>query len=387
MVRGDVRFGGFGFAAVRGGGATVRSHRRLRPCTLLVGLTLLAVSGCASAAPALSPSPRATAAPAAGSPSPTGGPASATPATVTATAGGGDTLVVEPDQGMGAVYQAIPAARASIDLVMYELEDTTAVNDLIQAKDRGVSVRVILDQAYAKSQNGSAYATLAAHGVDVHWSSTQVDITHQKTLIVDSDAALVMTGNMTSQYYASTRDFILADTDARDVAAIEAVFDSDFSNTAVQASRGDDLIWSPGSAAALVALIQGAKKKLLVENEEMSDQEILGALEAAAQRGVDVQICMTDSSSWSSEFSDLIHAGVKVYTYSSDAALYIHAKAIVADPGSDSVRWFLGSENFSSTSLDRNRELGVELGDASVGSRLASIIDGDIAGASPWSGS
>jgi phosphatidylserine/phosphatidylglycerophosphate/cardiolipin synthase-like enzyme len=288
---------------------------------------------------------------------------------------------------MGAVYQAITGARASIDLVMYELEDTTAVSDLIQAKDRGVSVRVILDQAYAKSQNGSAYATLAAHGVDVHWSSAQVDITHQKTLIVDSDEALVMTGNMTSQYYAATRDFILADTDARDVVAIEAVFDADFSNTAVQPSLSDDLIWSPGSAAALAALIQGAKKELLVENEEMSDQEIVGALEAAAQRGIDVQVCMTDSSSWSSEFSDLIHAGVKVYTYSPDAALYIHAKAIVADPGSDSVRWFLGSENFSSTSLDRNRELGIEIGEASIGNRLSSVIDGDIAGATPWSSS
>ena len=303
----------------------------------------------------------------------------------TATGGSDDALMVEPDQGMGAVYQAITGAHHSLDLVMYELEDTTAVNDLIQAKDRGVAVRVILDQAYAKSQNGSAYATLAAHGVDVHWSSTQVDITHQKTLIVDSDEALVMTGNMTSQYYASTRDFILADSDARDVATIEAVFDADFSNTAVQPSPGHDLVWSPGSAAALVGLIQGAKKELLVENEEMSDQEIVVALEAAAQRGVDVQVCMTDSSSWSSEFSALTQAGVRLYTYPPDAALYIHAKAMVADPGTGSIRWFLGSENFSSTSLDRNRELGVELDETSVGNRLASVIDGDIAGAGPWS--
>jgi phosphatidylserine/phosphatidylglycerophosphate/cardiolipin synthase-like enzyme len=343
---------------------------------------LLATGGCAAGAPALSGTPASPTAPA-GSSSPTALPASAS----AATSSGEDTLVVEPDQGMGAVYQAITGARHSIDLVMYELEDTTAVDDLIQAKERGVSVRVILDQAYAKSENESADATLAAHGVDVHWSSTQVDITHQKTLIVDSAEALVMTGNMTAQYYSSTRDFILADTDGRDLAAIESVFDADFSNAAVQPSPGDDLVWSPGSASALVALIQGAAKELLVENEEMSDQEIVGALEAAAQRGVDVQVCMTDSTSWSSEFSELVHAGVKVYTYSPEAALYIHAKAIVADPGTDQVRWFLGSENFSSTSLDRNRELGVERADASIGSRLASVIEGDVAGAAPWSSS
>jgi phosphatidylserine/phosphatidylglycerophosphate/cardiolipin synthase-like enzyme len=212
----------------------VRGYGR-RSGAILVWLALLAVSGCGSSSPAPSSSPRSTAAPAVGSPSPSGTPVSATPAVATATAaattGSEDTLTVEPDQGMDAVYQAITGARDSVDLVMYELEDATAVNDLIQAKDRGVSVRVILDQAYAKSQNQSAYATLAAHGVDVHWSSTQVDITHQKTLIVDSDEALVMTGNMTSEYYSSTRDFILADTDAHDVAAIEAVFDADFSNT------------------------------------------------------------------------------------------------------------------------------------------------------------
>ena len=96
---------------------------------------------------------------------------------------------------------------------------------------------------------------------------------------------------------------------------------------------------------------------------------------------------MTDSSSWSGELSDLIHAGVKVFTYAPDAALYIHAKAVVADPGTEEIRWFLGSENFSSTSLDLNRELGVEMGDAATGVRLAAVIDRDITGASPWSGS
>ena len=171
------------------------------------------------------------------------------------------------------------------------------------------------------------------------------------------------------------------------MAAIEATFSSDVAGaTRVPTSHGG-LVWSPGSSGVLEALIGSAHSSLLVENEEMSDQEIVGALEAAAQRGIDVQVCMTDSSSWSSEFSDLIHAGVKVYTYSPDAALYIHAKAIVADPGSDSVRWFLGSENFSSTSLDRNRELGIEIGEASIGNRLSSVIDGDIAGATPWSSS
>ena len=277
---------------------------------------LLLLPGCSTPASSSSPAPASTALPA---PTPSAAPTtpaagrSPTPA-ATAAAGGYDTLVVEPGQGMGAFYQAIAGAQHSLDLVMYELEDSIAVDDLIQAEKRGVSVRVILDQAYAKSENQAAYAALLAGGVDVHWSSTQVDITHQKTLTVDSSKALIMTGNLTAQYYASTRDFMVTDTDPRDVAAIDAVFDADFASTAIQPSSGDDLVWSPGSEPALAALIQGARKQLLVENEEMSDQDIVTALEAAAERGVDVEVCMTDSSSWSSEFSALTRAGVRVYT-------------------------------------------------------------------------
>jgi phosphatidylserine/phosphatidylglycerophosphate/cardiolipin synthase-like enzyme len=45
-----------------------------------------------------------------------------------------------------------------------------------------------------------------------------------------------------------------------------------------------------------------------------------------------------------------------------DKALYIHAKAIVADGATV----FIGSENISSTSLDKNREMGLILTDHAV---------------------
>jgi phosphatidylserine/phosphatidylglycerophosphate/cardiolipin synthase-like enzyme len=359
--------------------------RATRLIALPLSAVVLLLSGCAASAP---PSEAATST-ASGSGSGTPSPALAiTPSpTPTGAPSATDTLVVEPDQGLGAVYQAITGAQHSIDLVMYELEDSTAVSDLVQADRRGVAVRVILDQAYARSENQAAYAALLAGGVAVHWSSTQVDITHQKTLIVDAREALIMTGNLTPQYYSTTRDFVVEDTDAADVAAIGAVFDADFSNSPVTPSAGDDLVWSPGSEPRLASLIESATKRLLIENEEMSDPEIVAALEAAAGRGVDVEVCMTDSSSWSSEFAALVHAGVRVVTYAADASLYIHAKVIVADPGSADERAFVGSENFSSTSLDLNRELGIVLDGSTIVGQIAAVVEGDISGATPWSAS
>jgi len=72
-------------------------------------------------------------------------------------------------------------------------------------------------------------------------------------------------------------------------------------------------------------------------------------------RGVDVTVVMTYDSEWSAAFARLGNAGVHVRTYAASAPLYIHAKAMVIDGGEA----FVGSENFSYDSLNRDRELGL----------------------------
>ncbi|MFI1168724.1 phospholipase D-like domain-containing protein [Streptomyces sp. NPDC020801] len=49
------------------------------------------------------------------------------------------------------IYDFINSATASLDTTMYELEDTTAVNDLIALKNKGVTVRVVLNAAASAS--------------------------------------------------------------------------------------------------------------------------------------------------------------------------------------------------------------------------------------------
>ena len=74
-----------------------------------------------------------------------------------------------------------------------------------------------------------------------------------------------MTGNLTSQYYATTRDFVVMDDQASDVAAIESVFASDWSGAAPSpGSLGADLVWSPGSESQLAALINSAARSVVV---------------------------------------------------------------------------------------------------------------------------
>ncbi|MGH9169587.1 MAG: phospholipase D-like domain-containing protein [Acidimicrobiales bacterium] len=291
-------------------------------------------------------------------------------------------LVTEPGDGMQPIYSLISSADHELDMTMYELADPEAETLLEADASRGVVVRVLLDRDYSgASVNAAAYSDLQAHGVQVHWASSGT-IFHQKTITVDDHTSAIMTLNLTSQYYATTRDFAVITTDGADVGAIEEVFGEDWANSgAPQAGPpGANLVWSPGATAALVDLIGSARHSLLVENEEMDDSEVTAALQAAARRGVDVEVVMADSSSWADSFDELASAGVKVRTYSADASLYIHAKVIVVDGATA----FVGSQNFSESSLDYNRELGLVTTDASIVDSIAKTVEADFAGGTAW---
>ena len=234
--------------------------------------------------------------------------------------------------------------------------------------------------------------------------------------------ALVSTGNLQSYgwgyksvtnpvtgCYKSTcapewgaRDFftILAEPDL--VSEIESVFFSDrycgavppgttpsTSNTNGLMQSSNPLTWSNGSTngtayppaasgytysysnlqgnarGRIEALIKSADKSLLVYNEEMGDSEIVDLLAAKAKQlgPGKVQVIMTLSTDWLSEWYELARAGVTIRLFQVDddpndtKQLYIHGKAVIAD-GTDA---FLGSENIGFGSLNWNRELGLML--------------------------
>lgn len=306
--------------------------------------------------------------------------ASSDPATPTAGTAAG--LITEPNQGYGPIDEFITSAHRSVDMTMYELVDPTAEQDLAADARRGVAVRVILDGNLERSHNRPAFTFLSGHGVHVVWANPRYAATHQKTITVDDRTSAILTGNLTSQYYSTTRDFAIMDSTAADVTAIEQTFAADFTGASVTPPDGADLVWSPTTAQPdLLGVIAGAMHTLQVENEEMGDSAVQDALIAAAHRGVAVQVIMTRATEWQTDFARLSQEGVHVATYADSAsALYIHAKVIIAD---DTLA-FVGSENFSSASLTRNRELGITVGTPSIVAALHTTLAHDYAAAQPW---
>jgi phosphatidylserine/phosphatidylglycerophosphate/cardiolipin synthase-like enzyme len=319
----------------------------------------------------------------------------------TASVGGTLSLITEPDDGIAPVLTMISGAAKSVDLVMYELDDAQVESVLAADERRGVAVRVLLSAGYdgaPSTVNGSAYNFLLARGVAVRWSPAYFSLTHEKSLVVDGNRALIMTFNLTSKYYATGRDFGIVDGDERDVVAMEDTFNDDWGGVGIVDSEraslggnndaaGDDLVWSPGSEDALITLINSAQKSLYIYNEEMADMDVTKALIDAAERGVAVSVVMTGADEWKWGFRELATAGVHVHTYADadDASLYIHAKMIVADAGNASAHAFVGSENFSAASLGENRELGIMISDPGIIKSLMKTFAADWRGATPFS--
>ena len=316
--------------------------------------------------------------------------ASATPAH---RSGGGEfanhTLLVFPGSHQP-IYDFVNSAKHSIELTMYELDDSTMESDLIAAAQRGVDVRVILDGRVGPGSKyyQPGYDELKAGGVNVVWSNPAYYYTHQKTLTVDGRESLIMTGNLDSYYYDSDRDYAIFDTNRADVRAIVQTFDADFVYKPITPSAGSgDLVWSPTTSEdRILDVINGAHRTLLVEQEEMYDTAVIDALVAAAKRGVQVKLAIISECDLDPYLNTLLAAGVQISLNNTAAdPLYTHAKVVLADYGRPDERVEFGSINISNTSLTENRELGVVLDafgphNQQVINTLQTVITGDFAG-------
>ncbi len=274
-------------------------------------------------------------------------------------------LIIEPKEGIVPILASIKKATKSIDVVMYELEDEDIEKELAAAAGRGVSVRVILNGGlYGKGSkaNQPAFSYFQAHHIPVKWSPAYFSLTHQKTIILDAQTAVLLTFNLTPKYYALSRDFAVIDEDSHDVSAIQSVFTDDWQGVGLKTPareffpEGDDLVWSPNAKYILLAAISSASSSLEIASEELEDPDCIAALAAAAGRGVHIQILMTDSSQWHQAFRYLASLGIQIRTYPKNQhSLYIHEKIFIIDD----TQVFLGSQNLSTTSLVTNRELGL----------------------------
>ncbi len=158
------------------------------------------------------------------------------------------TLLIEPDAGYAAIGSLIASATRTVDMTMYELVDPVVSTDLVASCQRGVKVRVILDQNLEKSRNQAAYTQLNAQpGCAAAWANPAFQATHQKSILVDGTTLALLTFNLTTIFYPTSRDFGLIDHNPADIAAVEATFNADYAPPPLSATNPPPAATSSGA--------------------------------------------------------------------------------------------------------------------------------------------
>ena len=102
-------------------------------------------------------------------------------------------VIVMPDDTSKPILDAINGATKSLRVKMFIFSDPSLLKAVIEAKRRGVDVRVMLNPARrdGESENKESHKQLVAGGVTVKDSNPDYDVTHEKSMVVDDVTAFV----------------------------------------------------------------------------------------------------------------------------------------------------------------------------------------------------
>lgn len=293
------------------------------------------------------------------------------------------TIQVQPTDSGFALLNAIKGATKSVHMTMYLLTDDQVIDALIDLKNAGKDVKVVLNQTFPPNggSNQASYNALKAAGVSVVWAPPAYAFTHSKSIIIDGETLVVMTMNLTFSSAKTNREYIATDVDPADVKDAETIFDADFKNVTAYVPT-TKLLLSPRNATTvdartrLTQLIASAKSSLDVEAQSLSDDAVVDAIVAAHQGGIQVRVVLDgdtlNTTGQQTALAKLEAAGVPVRAVGSPD---IHAKAIVVDEA----RTFVGSMNLTPTALVANREMGIVTDAASEATKVRGVIAKDFA--------
>lgn len=294
-----------------------------------------------------------------------------------------DQFFVMPDDGMDVLINPLRAARHTIDIYVFTLGNKAILSALGDAVARGVVVRAIAEtQPGNNEQAGEANRqALKQIGVQVHQTPRYFNRVHAKSYVVDGALALISTINYLEDWQ-HTRDYGLLTDNATVIKAVSDTFEADWLEDEQQLRMvpSPPLVLSPNnSRAAISEMITQAARTLVIEQEQISDPDIMETIAARSKAGIDV--CVVANPAHDKNLSALAQLSKQAPSarilYATN--VWVHAKLIIAD---DSLM-LMGSANLIEVSLEKRREISIFITDQSAIQRAMSTVQQDITAASP----
>jgi cardiolipin synthase A/B len=273
-------------------------------------------------------------------------------------------LIVLPDDTAKPILDAVFNAKKTLQIRMFLFTDPELINAVIAAKRRGVKVRVMLNPARrgGESENDETKKKLAQAGIEVIDSNPAFDLTHQKSMVIDSQIGFIESFNWETRDLTVTRDYAVVTTQKMEVQEMDDCFEADWERKTFSPGDHSQLIWCPNNGRERIAnFIDSAKHSLWLQNERYQDTVIIERLVKALERGVSLHILARPPHTLKKEklvegvggLRIMHDVGAKIHTLK---GLKLHAKMILADDK----RAVVGSINLSPGSFDGRRELAIE---------------------------
>ena len=297
-------------------------------------------------------------------------------------------LIVQPDGGVAPVVELIDSAKRSLRVKQFTLTDPDIIKAIERAHARGVAVRVMLNphRSSGDRANDETHTALKRAKITIEWSNPSFAVTHEKSIVIDDETALIATFNLCTKYFTETRDYGIVTTDRREVDEIIAGYEADWKRQEFHPPEDSTLLWSANNARYRMAwFIDSAKHELLIQHPKFVDATIVERIAAARHRGVKVDLLCGGKhgiSDWDvldtfASLRLLERGGVKVRR---QKHLKLHAKLLLVDDK----RALVGSMNIDRSAFDLRRELGVVTEAAHVLKDLRKVYDRDWHEAKPY---
>ncbi len=303
-------------------------------------------------------------------------------------------LHVLPEATDAFILSAIANAKSSIKVQVYLLTHQGLINGLIAAKARGVDVQVMLEEKPFNPGNPNSplptnkvsAKKLLAGGVTPKWTNPIFKYTHAKALTVDDAVTYVSTANFTKSGLGvggqGAREYVVEDRSPSDVAEFVAMFAADWAHQAYTVTDPDLVVSPTTSRARIFELLRSAKRDVTIQVEVAGDPALDTLIAEKVREGVKVRALLAELKKLQSkEGTAPIRSNEEVaWAWKKSGAdvrwqhtPHLHAKNILVD----GERFYAGSVNLTTNSMDNNRELGLIVASPDLVSRVRFVLEQD----------
>lgn len=205
----------------------------------------------------------------------------------------GDVIVTAAADRRDVVVHAIRQARERLVLALYRCNDQTIVDELKDARQRGVHVDVLVTSRSSggKKKLRKLWRALEATGASLHAHTDRVVKYHAKYLVADEILALVASLNFTRKCFAKTIDAVVVTRDRDVVTGLRDLLDADCGHRPMPDHLSPRLIVGPERARRqFTEIIEQASSSIQLIDRKASDAGLMTLLQERRAAGVRVEL-------------------------------------------------------------------------------------------------